>query len=743
MSWHLANPLMLLGLLGVAIPVVIHLLSRRRAEVIEWGAMQFLDLGRRARRRIQLTELLLMAGRMLILGLVALALARPFLKPREASAGASGANSREPRDEILILDGSISMTRRSGDETARARALRWAEEHVRDLPAGSSVGVLVAGHRTRPIVDSPSFDLTRVAAALRAIPEIHDNADMATALGEALQRLASGRHRDRAVLVLTDGRKRPWRLDEPGRWSLLRELHGDLARRSGSTPRIGVIDFRPPAAATGADGRVGPIELPRGLVPPLGPVVADATVFNDGPGSLTRTAELLLDGQVVPGSARVVGPIPPGGSTAVRFRTEIEHPGSHALTIRLAPGDDPLAANDAASRPIEVIPALPVLLVDGEPGREPLTSETDFLRAALAPTGDGTPRVAARVIAPSDLDAEALATARVAVLANVDRLSVDQSAAIHQFIGSGGGVLVAPGDHTDRDEFNNRAFGPGRGWMPARLGEFRGDLARRRAEAHPAPATFQGGGLAPFGQGDAPALGEAELFGYLVLEPAAKPPAVVLARLDTGDPWIVAREDGRGRVAVIAGPLDAEGGTLPVNPDFVPLLHELVFHLADASSTAVVRPGEPLSVPVEAERVAEVNAVPVTTPSGQKMEAPLIRRNGLTRAELPAASEPGLYRFDPPGSGGSSYALVTVDGRDADPVPLSDADRRRLAQGWPLAVGADAHRIAGAATAGALGGPRPLWRGLTLAALAGLCLEVLFTRRMARLRGLATIEPEA
>ncbi len=46
MLWHLANPLMLLGLLGVAIPIIIHLLNRRRAVTVDWGAMQFLDLGR-------------------------------------------------------------------------------------------------------------------------------------------------------------------------------------------------------------------------------------------------------------------------------------------------------------------------------------------------------------------------------------------------------------------------------------------------------------------------------------------------------------------------------------------------------------------------------------------------------------------------------------------------------------------------------------------------------------------------
>ena len=51
-------PLMLLGLAGVAIPVLIHLLNRRRFDVVDWGAMQFLQICQTTRRRLLLEELL-------------------------------------------------------------------------------------------------------------------------------------------------------------------------------------------------------------------------------------------------------------------------------------------------------------------------------------------------------------------------------------------------------------------------------------------------------------------------------------------------------------------------------------------------------------------------------------------------------------------------------------------------------------------------------------------------------------
>jgi Aerotolerance regulator N-terminal len=83
------NAVMLAGLAGVSIPVIIHFLNRRRDLIIDWGAMQFLDPGRKARRKIQLTELLLMLARMGLLAAVALALARPYWGGNASQASAS------------------------------------------------------------------------------------------------------------------------------------------------------------------------------------------------------------------------------------------------------------------------------------------------------------------------------------------------------------------------------------------------------------------------------------------------------------------------------------------------------------------------------------------------------------------------------------------------------------------------------------------------------------------------------
>ena len=77
------NWTMLLALTAVSIPIIIHLLNRQRATLIDWGAMRFLiDSLASRRRRILLEEIILMALRCLLVMLLVLALARPFLPSR-------------------------------------------------------------------------------------------------------------------------------------------------------------------------------------------------------------------------------------------------------------------------------------------------------------------------------------------------------------------------------------------------------------------------------------------------------------------------------------------------------------------------------------------------------------------------------------------------------------------------------------------------------------------------------------
>ena len=734
------NAAMLLGLAGATIPVVIHLWNRRNDPVVDWAAMQFLEFSPRERRRLNLDELLLMLARMALLAAVALALARPFWAPRPiegatadlagASAKASpGGDSATRRDVVLVLDGSTRMARRAGGTTPRDRAVAWARSFVKRLGPGDSVALLVAGDRVRGVVDPPSFDLARVDQALATSPASLGPSDLPSAIGEAFRILEKTGNPARDVIVLSDARRTSWRPGDLPRWALLR----DLSARMPVPPRVWAPTFAVADAPGGPpDGSVGPLALSRAVLTPGLPVEITAAIANAGPGPMTRGVELVVDGVAVPGSSRVIGPIPAGGTLPVTFRAGFAEAGGHLVAVRLAADPDPLPIDDESARPVLVASALSVLLVDGEPGLEPLSGEVDFLRAALAPSGDPSPLVDASSVPLREFKAEDLTSKRVVVLANVDRLGPEMWAALGAFVEGGGGVLIAPGDRLDANALN---AGAARAWLPAKVGAIKGDPAKRSAVAHPAPGTFDGPALGPLGQGATPSLGEADLFAYRVLEPASG--ASVVARLDTGDPWLVERPSGKGRVAMLAAAVDAEGGTLPVNPDFVPFAHELIAHLAvGAEGPKPTRPGEPLDFLLDPAPPPDVTTLTLTTPSGSKVKRPVERVGGSARVRFADTGEPGIYRLALPGSARFAYAAVVGDGRDDDPAPLEAPEKDALAKGWPLAFDADPASLADHVLEADLARRREGWRGLILLALAGLCVEVWLTRRMARRQGM-------
>ena len=84
------NPWLLIGLAGVLIPVIIHLIRSQAAKPYDWGAMRFLfDTVAIRRKRMEWEDFLLMITRCLLVALIALALARPFSPPDSRFLGLS------------------------------------------------------------------------------------------------------------------------------------------------------------------------------------------------------------------------------------------------------------------------------------------------------------------------------------------------------------------------------------------------------------------------------------------------------------------------------------------------------------------------------------------------------------------------------------------------------------------------------------------------------------------------------
>ena len=74
------NGILAFGAIAFTVPLIIHLLFKSRFKTVDWGAMHLLeDVVRVNRRRLQVSNLLLLLLRCLIPAVLAFLLARPVL----------------------------------------------------------------------------------------------------------------------------------------------------------------------------------------------------------------------------------------------------------------------------------------------------------------------------------------------------------------------------------------------------------------------------------------------------------------------------------------------------------------------------------------------------------------------------------------------------------------------------------------------------------------------------------------
>jgi hypothetical protein len=758
-------PWLLLGLATLAIPPLIHLLNRRRYDVVDWGAMQLLQVSDASRRRVWLEELLLMLARMAALALLCLALAGPFVEARLPS----GLAGRPGRDVALVLDASASMTAEDEEGvSAFARAVAWAEALLDRAQPGDGVTLVLARGQAVPVTGGLTADVARARRLLQSHPRPGGSCNWVEAVRAAYKDLASGQNGQREVYLISDGQAFGMGDAESlFRWEL-------LAAELGLSTPPGPGPPRPRLTYVDASGKR------EGSVPnyALGPLTASRTVAAAGREVRFRTSLILsgqdaytpphrvrleVDGKHVRDLPPPQGPSAPrDGRIPLTFTHRFAEPGSHVVSVVLeadpppaerpagfvrrdwAPGDN---RQDLAA---EVVEALPVLIVDGEPSsRAPPVLGSRYLRDALSPARDPQPAVRARVVTAGAFTPEMLTASpapRAVVLHDVRRLTAEQADAVGEYLASGGGVLVALGERADAEWYNAALYRGGTGWLAARLDGLEGEEGKWKESARPeGPLTHPA--LSAFGDATLGGLADARFCRWWKLTTAgmgaAGAPGGFLTSPRGKFPLLVERPLEAGRAVVLAVPLDGSwGSNLPELPCFVPLAHELVSYLAGArGAERNLTAGQPIRFPIE----GDPSEYALTTPDGEE------RRLALPPAEPPAAqvqrtegpggpwysfaatSESGVYTLRGPG-GKVTRFVVQTDPREPDLTPLSGEAKERLTRMVGLRFTRPEDGPDGLDDEEAVG-RQDLGVYLLMALTALLCLEVWMTRRLVMSRG--------
>lgn len=723
------NVLMLAGLGAAAVPLVLHLLSRARYRSVDWGAMLFLR-GAEAKHRqsTRLNQMLLVLVRMALVALLAVALARPIVR------GSWVGQAQETRlTAAIILDCSASM---AFEENGRSRfelARGAAQQVLAGLRRGDRAFLVLAG------LDDEEQDL-RVTPELRAIDArlatlrpAHGRGDLLAALETAWHHLVEVEPFNRQIFVITDRQAAPWQAAEDFSPPWL-----DPPRDAAVPTQVFVI----PVGSTEADNIV--VESLELLDPPAirgQPVEVEVRLRNVGPVQRASLPLVLTSGQRKLYEAKVN--LAPGAAASFKASIKEGFPAAGSQVLSAAVTSTGYSADDRLDSVIEVIEPVRVLILSGdERPAGTLRGESDFVRVALAPfqaaTGQPGRDPCTVEIKTVEQWAEAnLASYDVVILANVERFDRRQVQELEQYVYAGGGLLIAPGNLSRVDNYNELFYRDGAGLLPAELllptpGD--GSQATALLGWRPDHPVFR------FLRGRPDPLPSSTIGRYFPARPR-QPDAHSLAEYVSGWPFLIEpprrANERRGRVILMTTPLDADWATLPLSNFYLPFVQSLVRYLSGGTVTdRNLAPGEPIVATFDNPAVNRT--VTLQRPGDDKpIPLDVLRYGSQAEVRYGDTSEPGEYRvvITDEGQPPRTLHFVVATPRDeSDLGQLNEAGWKSLEQSLDMErIETNDQPISVAMSSSRDG--RELWSVLLCAALVLGVLELAMARAYTRAGG--------
>jgi hypothetical protein len=658
------------GFVLASIPIIIHILNRRRFKTVNWAAMEFLLRAlRRNRRRLRFEQWLLLAMRCLVLFLLGLALARPM-----GCADTTLANlaARRAGLHVIVIDNSYSMayeSDRPGAKTNLDQAKILAKGVIdRMSRGGESVAIITAARPATAILAAPIYDLQAAKDAIDRVEQSYSGTDLAGALDLARQiGQSEASQPTRTLHLITDATRSAW---APANASALPALGRDLVR----SYKIVHYDVGEPNAWNQA---VIDLHSASHLVRSNfdNDFLADTRGFGNGSDPVLQWK---LDQEVLAGAGAVH--LTPEPTPQVESLSQIKQGGLHVITANLAT-DDRLKADDVRRRVIDVASELKVLIVEGERGAGALSGSGVFLQLALSPPAEaGSPGganktssyVQSELISDLELGNKVLGDYRAIILCGVGSIQPTIADQLEKFVQQGGTLILFMGDAVTAENYNATL-------LPRHL--LPGSLTKRVSTSGENQAyqfDFQPHGnlhplLSVFRGADKPGLDTAQVFTYWQCDvPADAKVERVLNYLPPGgakalanvrpDPAITVQDLGDGRVVFVSTTANADWTSLPAKPAYVALMHELLAGSVSSGDTWMnLVVGDELQIPA----ALRMTAAPTLKDANQgEIALEQTNVNGAPTYHSRPIAKPGLYTL---ATGERSIPIaVNVPGDEAD-----------------------------------------------------------------------------
>jgi hypothetical protein len=586
------NPAFLFALAAAALPLIIHLLRRRRARDVPFSSLRFLERSdRKSMRRIDLRRLILLILRTLAIAAVAFAFARPVITGRAAALFPGS----EPKSVVVMIDRSYSMGVRGSGGTAFDSAVSAALDIAGGLETDDELTLVLFDEGSETVLTSDRPGRAAAAGSLAGARTSLMGTALRAAAGQGLALLEGSRREARELFIISD-------MQRSG-------AGGGPAVPVPAGTRVFLVPVEP---AQGANVAVERVILPGSAVHRGEAVPMRVFVRNTSPGS-----PAVFPLRVDLGGRRIFEKeveLAPGEGAEHVF--EFDAGRSGWLRGSVSCREDMLEADDTRLFTLLARERTPALLISGD--------GAFYLRQALHPEGaEGDIDLVSK--GWSEYTTADLAAADVVAAGPGATPRPGDAALLRRFAEEGGRLIVfiAPGMEKFAEQVSSRGI-TARELVSAGFVEL-----ERPAGTHPL--------LSLFGRQDLDALARLRFLRRASVEGLPAGDAVI--RFSDGDPFVWTEEAGEGVIIFAAASPVPESGDLVLSPWFLPLAQQMALApLIVSAGREGALVGSDVSVPLAGEGCV------ITLPGGAGYVDPSAGSSG--RVIVPAGEHQGYLTAD-------------------------------------------------------------------------------------------------
>ena len=596
------NPLFLFGLLAATIPLIIHLWSRRQAVTVDFSSLMFLVAAHRQNvRRLQLKQLLILLLRMLIIALIALALARPFL-----TLGLPLASVRAKTDVVIVLDNSYSMQYKDVDGIWYDKAKTLATDVLRSLRHGDSASLILMSDIPEPVFRQLTPDVENVIIAIRNAEISYRATNIQPSIELAHDILSESTQQNKELYIISDFAQNGW-----DNWGVIPNRSGArivlLPVTQGSPHNTNIEEIHPSHQLIG-------IDLPFHL---------NTTIKNHSDSPIAQTTLMLYVGdeklktQTFSATA--------DESVVTTLTHTFIDPGTHTGYFEIT--DDRLNTDNRRYFALEALGEIRVLCV---------SDQTEYLTLALNPLANKQTVGALAKISmiqptactPSEFETYPLEGIDIILLADVQEISVKVDAQLRESIRQGKSIIIFTSENYNLS------------WAPVQFGlpitwQIPQQVSKYE-ETHPIFEIFPDNVLSgQYGP---------RFFQGMTVNPV--PDATIIARFGDETPFLIERHEGKSHILFFNCRLQQQPNSneLLVNPYFLPLIQHSVLYVMNSDTQKNINVGDTYFASYPQNPGGRAWIKRIDSPDAEAMTAVPIAEDGTVRYE--SAELPGIYQID-------------------------------------------------------------------------------------------------